>query len=323
MSLETMRKRIDYYGGPRQDDRMVNDKTRSLKKALLYSQQAEVITIPKMYKENDEDTEKEIKFRCLINKEKQSNDYDEKILAIPFEDSPVCEYHKKVKTNLHGGDIIHWNKNNTDWIIYLIDKDEDAYFRAKIRKCHDTPMNVNGIDYKFYLRGPVETDMDWAVEKNLSINIPNYSLVCYIKKDENTLKHLKKGRKVKIDGNTWEIQVVNMYGGDGILILYLEEYYNNKFENEVEETIEEIIEDDTESIDGPAEAKPYGTYLYKAVNVAEGGEWTVDNPKKVKIISDEAAAAEIYIMSGKSGSFTLTYTIGEQILTKEVKIASL
>lgn len=329
MSLKTLRKRIDYRGGFYQDNRMVKDKTNTLKKALLYSQQAEIITLPPKEKMDDSNEEPEKrKFRCLINKSKLTNDYDEKILAIPFKDMQVHFPNKKnsykiEKTDLHGGDVIHWDRTHSDWIIYLIDKTEDAYFRAFIRECHETPMNVNGQDYKFYLRGPIETDMAWVEKNKLEINIPNYSLVCYIKKDENTLEHLKKGKKVKIDGNTWEIQVVNQYAGDGILILYLEEYWNNQYEDEVTEIVEEIIEDYKYSIDGPAEVKPYGTYNYKAVNFDAEGQWIIDNPKKAKIMSEEGAAAQIYISTGKSGSFNLTYKTDDEEYTKVITISSL
>jgi hypothetical protein len=40
MSLETLNKRLTYQGGANQQERMFEDKRRSLKKALLYSYQA-------------------------------------------------------------------------------------------------------------------------------------------------------------------------------------------------------------------------------------------------------------------------------------------
>jgi hypothetical protein len=40
MSIEELKQRLDYYGGDNQQDRMINDKLRSLKRSLLYSYQA-------------------------------------------------------------------------------------------------------------------------------------------------------------------------------------------------------------------------------------------------------------------------------------------
>ncbi|MBQ2204622.1 MAG: hypothetical protein II411_01850 [Lachnospiraceae bacterium] len=40
MSLDTLKQRMEYYGGANQQERMFEDKLRTLKKALLYSYQA-------------------------------------------------------------------------------------------------------------------------------------------------------------------------------------------------------------------------------------------------------------------------------------------
>ena len=76
-ALDNLQKRLNYAGGTFQQDRMDLDKLRSLKKALLYSYQAQTAIL----KDNRE-------FRCLINHDKLKEDYDDKIISIPYSD--VC-----------------------------------------------------------------------------------------------------------------------------------------------------------------------------------------------------------------------------------------
>ena len=76
-SLDNLKNRINYAGGPNQEKRMNNDKLRSLKKALLYSYQGQTAIL------NDGR-----EFRCLINHDKLKEDYDDKIISIPYKD--IC-----------------------------------------------------------------------------------------------------------------------------------------------------------------------------------------------------------------------------------------
>ena len=69
--LDNLSIRLRYAGGGKADDRMQKDKLRTLKKALLYSYQAETIVL-----------EDGREFRALINPDKLKNDYDNKILSI-------------------------------------------------------------------------------------------------------------------------------------------------------------------------------------------------------------------------------------------------
>ena len=77
MSLETLKMRLNYNGGVSQQDRMIKDKERSLKKALLYSYQSGTAVL-----------EDGREFRCLMNPDKEKMDYDNKIISIPFRD--IC-----------------------------------------------------------------------------------------------------------------------------------------------------------------------------------------------------------------------------------------
>ena len=74
--LDNLNTRIGYRGG-KQQDRMIDGKLASLKKALLYSYQAATAIL-----------EDGREFRCLINPDKLKTNYDDKIISIPFED--IC-----------------------------------------------------------------------------------------------------------------------------------------------------------------------------------------------------------------------------------------
>lgn len=159
--LDKMRIRLGWMGGNR-DKRMVNEKYRSFSKALKDSYQGEWITLK----------DGEI-FRCLINQNKLTEDYDQKTLSIDF-----CS---KVKE----GDVFLWNRTKTHWIVLLQQLTEEAYFRGQIRRC-DYKIAVDEEEYWIYLRGPQQTTEEWQTQHNLAINGLNYTLMFYVTKNDTT-----------------------------------------------------------------------------------------------------------------------------------------
>ena len=107
-------------GGANQEARMNKDKLKTLKKALLYSYQGATAVL-------DDGRE----FRCLMNSNKLSADYDEKIISIPFED--ICLNAEKFGTTTQGivpiglkvGSVFEWKENKTHWMVTL-KKDEET-----------------------------------------------------------------------------------------------------------------------------------------------------------------------------------------------------
>lgn len=316
--LDNLKTRLQYHGG-NQEERMIKDKDRSLRRALLYSYQAETITLP---------DGREV--RSLINPNRKDLDADQKILSVPFKcislNKPRGTGEEEV--GLQGGDVFYWNRMSNRWILYLVRAEEEAYLRADIRRCYEDPVEINGEDYYFYFKGPSETDIDWKTNSGVAAyNGLNYSAIVYIKKDENTLEYFKRFTKMTIDGRNWEVQTVNRYGGDGVLVLYLEEYFSNKYENIPEPADtqeEENLVENAPIIIGNALVKPYDVESYFVENVNGNGTWTIDNPKKAKIVQNDGVSIRVSIITGKSGSFTLTYTEdGCDPLTLEVIIQSL
>ena len=119
--------RINYHGGGRQQDRMIESKLRSLKKALLYSYQAATAILSDGRE-----------FRCLMNPDKLKTEYEDKIISIPFEDiclgmivestdeegnairvekpapAPSEKTSKGLETiGLKVGDVFEWKETNT------------------------------------------------------------------------------------------------------------------------------------------------------------------------------------------------------------------
>lgn len=308
--------RLNYAGGKKAEDRMINDKLRTLKKALLYSYQAATAIL-----------EDGREFRCLINPDKLKNDYDNKILSIPFKD--ICLNSEPLNiptslaeepTNLHVGDIFTWKETGTDWIIYLRYLEEDAYFRAEIRQCNGN-VEVDGKNYRAYIRGPVETTIKWNQKKGINWNTINYTKIAYVKEDETTAG-IKRFDILKVDGDNYEVQAVNRdTASDGIIIIHLSEYYTNSIEEQFanQEPEQKPQEPDTSAIQGDAIVYPYEQYKY-TIN-SSGGEWAVSN-KKARIVRYDDVSIVLEIVSGRSGNVDLIYTHPnglESVLPLEIK----
>lgn len=305
-----MAMRLNYQGG-NQEGRMIEDKERSLKKALLYSYQAETAVLADGRE-----------FRCLINPDKLKNDYDDKIISIPFKD--ICLNRKRIGTttaglediNLKVGDVFEWKETNTYWLVYLQRLEENAYFRAEIRKCR-YEVEINDKKYKIYLCGPSEDSIVWHTKKNMkgsgvTWNDLNYDLVMYITQDENTLDFFHRFTQIKINEKQYEVQAVDSISTEGVIEVAIKEYYTNSIADEVAEAAKEQHESepeeniiDTAAIKGPSVVYPYDEVHY-TIDGSRDGTWLVSNDKAY-IIKQTDLVAEIMIKTGRSGEFDLIY----------------
>lgn len=294
---------------------MENEKLKTLKKSILYSYQSATITLL------DRNTFKFNKvFKCLINPDKLKNDYDNKILSIPYEALQVGEEQTsntlegEVPTEIQVGDVFYWEETNSYWIVYLQNKEETAYFRGEIRRC-DKEVTINDKTYKIFFRGPVETAINWNLKDSITYNTLNYSGVVYITKDENTLDYFHRFSKIKIDNKPWITKVVNSSSGEGIIELQIKEDYENELEDkrlEKEKSYKEpTFDQDEPHIEGKTKLFPFDIAHYQIVNLS-GGTWQISN-EKAKIVEEYDDMITIEIISGKSGSFTLNYIIENEI----------
>lgn len=328
MSLELLNKRLQYQGG-NQEQRFINDKLRGLKRALLYSYQAATAVLS---------DGKE--FRCLINPDKNKPAYDNKILSIPYKD--ICLNAPRVgKTsegeidiNIKPGDVFTWKETNTHWLVYLEYIEEDAYFRSEIRRC-DQEVKIEGNSYWVYIRGPVETSIEWNQKASIEWNTLNYSLVMYITADEITNNYFERFKTIKIldprynKEKTWQVVGVDPYYGDGIIQVFLDEYFENSIadavaaENSAEIGEENPVDETAAYIDGPTEVQQYSKAYYEIHN-AEGGQWFIRWKEKTDPLNSSLKIIPLNISIGELGTFTLIYRIkGQDDITLDVKIVAL
>lgn len=330
MSLELLNKRLQYQGG-NQQQRMIEDKLRSLKKALLYSYQAATAILSD-----------EREFRCLINPNKNKPAYDNKIISIPYKD--ICLNKQRIGKMIEGqqligmkcGDVFTWKETNTHWLVYLQFLEEDAYFRAEIRRC-DQQVQINGKKYWAYIRGPVETSIEWAQKAGIEWNTLNYSLVMYITQDETTSDYFERFKLTKIEDprtgtkKTWQVVGVDPYYGDGIIQIFLDEYFENSIEDMIKEkeqpheqtTPEGEENNNTPYIDGPKQVPQYSKAYYEINNI-ENGHWYISFNGKEQDLNSSLKIIPLQINIGELGTFTLIYRVqNEEDITLDVDIISL
>ena len=328
MSLELLNKRLQYQGG-NQEQRFINDKLRSLKKALLYSYQAATVILS---------DGKE--FRCLINPDKNKPAYDNKILSIPYKD--ICLNVPKVGKTSEGeididikpGDVFTWKETNTHWLVYLEYIEEDAYFRSEIRRC-DQEVKIADNSYWVYIRGPVETSIEWTQKAGIEWNTLNYSLVMYITADETTNNYFERFKTIKIldprinKEKTWQVVGVDPYYGDGIIQIFLDEFFENSIadavvaENSAKTEEENPIDETAAHIDGPIEVQQYSKAYYEIHN-AEDGHWYLKWKDKEQDLNSSLKIIPLNISIGELGTFTLIYRVqGQNDITLDVKIVAL
>ena len=288
MSLETMKKRISFAGGDA-DGRNTKGKLKSLLGALQNSYQAEWIIT------NEEDELNKARWRCLINPDKLKEDYDQKEISIQFE------------ANLKEGDVFLWERTDTHWLVYLQEYSEEAYFRASIRRC-DYQIDIDGTKYWIYMRGPVETTVQWNQKHQIIFNNMNYTIIMYIPKNEVTSNFFERHKIIKFDNHNWKVNAVDRYSQKGVIEVVLGETFDNEMEEE--KIVPEIITPDESLpyISGPQYVKPYDENLVYEIKNANNGTFVV-NSSKVKINESTENSCVITILTGKSSSFDLLYKI--------------
>ena len=329
MSIELLNKRLQYQGG-NQQQRFINDKLKGLKKALLYSYQAATAILSE-----------EREFRCLINPDKNKPAYDNKILSIPYKD--ICLNKQRVgktsqgeeDTEIKPGDVFKWKETETYWLVYLKYLEEDAYFRAEIRRC-DQQVKIKDKNYRVYIRGPVETSIEWNQKAGIEWNTLNYSLVMYITADENTNNYFERFKTIKIldprnnKEKTWQVVGVDPYYGDGIIQVFLDEFFENSIadaaaaEKSSETSEEKPIDETTAYIDGPTTVQQYSKAYYEIHN-AEGGQWWIERKGEEPLnLNSSLKIIPLNISVGEIGIFTLQYRSNKDIIAKlDVEIVAL
>lgn len=326
IGLDNMEKRLQYNGGKFQQSRMIEDKLKSLKKALLYSYQAGTMIIENVnYDENETDginSLKTLEFRCLMNPDKLTFDADKKMLSVPFKD--ICLNAERVGKMSEGiidvpiscGDNFIWKETDSRWLVTLQYLEELAYFRADVRKCFDFPIEINGKQYWFSSVGENEEILDWDRRNRQEWNKINYTRTIYIKRNEDTFNYFKRFEIVKIPNiygelEPWEVQAVSPNAIDDVLIVHVKEYFTNQYEEESQQAQAEIQEQHDLKED-------LVVYVYDKFSVSadyvEGTGWEIKNQSvglkfniDAIISENKTTVATIQLLNGKTGEFDVCY----------------
>ena len=309
---ELLKLRAQYANNDRQHDRMVQDKLRSLHRALLYSYQTCWIK-----KDGDDQAEY---IRALINPDKVKFDYDEKIVSID---------------SIHGfksGDTFEWKGTNTHWIILKQELTEIAYFRGNIRRCQllevTDPETKEVYSLWAAIRGPVETKINFIQKAGLVAHVPNMTLNIYAALNEQTKKLFNRYFKFKFAGLTWMVTAYDTVSTPGIIEFTAQEDYDCDSEDLLIEPIDPNppVEDATApTIVGETFVRPLVTYEFEATCNIAGQKWTIalqsDKLKVADALTWEVAENKIRVTwtAMVSGSYVITY--GD--LTKTVVVESL
>lgn len=308
-----MKKRLEHAGG-NANSRNVRGKLRSFHAALKDSYQSELITLHK-----GEESEKQV--LCLINPSRLTEEFDKKVLSIDFE---------------HGvkeGDVFYWDRTNNYWMVNLQQHTEEAYFRGIITRCEHQAV----IDDKLYwitLRGPVETDAQWATKHSLYINNLNYSMRMEITKNKSTMDYFSRFKVIKIknsyfdeDGteyteeHRWQVVATDKYSSNNVIEVYLNEYADNPMEDA---QIEDVIVTPDEAlpyIDGPQIVNVYDENIVYEIKNINNGAFVV-NSSLIKINETNENSVSLDILTGKSGTFEIHYVTDEEDIMLNVKIKS-
>lgn len=299
--IDSMKKRMSFYRGETSDGRFTDNKYRSFLSSLKDSYQAEWITF------------KDKTYRCLINPDKLKTDYDQKEISIDFE------------AGMQNGDTFYWDRTGTHWMAYLQRLEEEAYFRAEIRRCN-YQIHVGENDYWVYLRGPVETAIVWRQKHKIEMNDLNYSIMFYIQKNEETMEELGRLKVLKFEGHNWRVATTDKYSQPGLIEVYLEEFNDNAAEDVRVETELKYAEEHPQVVSqivGPSIVRPYDTKVSYSIENQTAGKFVV-NSTKVKINQTDVNSCELDILTGKAGEFILSYINDDNDeFTLEVKIKSL
>ena len=322
---------LNNMGGHAQQERMIYDKKRSLDKALLYSYQGADIK-----KVDAPDDEKPC--RALINPNKLKQDYDDKIVSCNWD------------YGLAPGSVFTWLGTDSQWLIYLQDLTELAYFRGQIRRCRYT-LKWFDEDTKEVctswaaVRGPVETKINTVVINDNSVDLPNLSLSILLPASESALKHLRRYTLFYLQGTApgspvicWRINVVNSISMPGVIELSAEEYYQNKDTDDIKEIprikeIEEKLKKEEQlktetsaqsvAITGEGFINPKIVYTFTC---ADGDTWHIDAGKRAPIQILSKTNTEIKLRWDKfySGQFILSkYKDNQQISKKTIIVETL
>lgn len=308
-NLNRLKLRAERLNNDRQRNRMVEGKLKSFHRALLYSYQSAWIK-----KDGAEDY-----VRALINPDKVKFDYDEKILSVGFEHG------------FESGDSFEWKNTGTHWLVLRQELSELAYFRSNIRRCQQLEVTDPETGEKdtiwMAIRGPVETKINSIQKAGIVADVPNLSLVFYIKNTEKNVKLFDRYCRFAFAGKYWEVQAPDIISTPGIIEVTAEEDFECHGNELLIEKVDpnEKVEVGEPFIEGETFVRPLITATFRVEDDQELGEWSlslVNNSKDIEDVLEWSITNNILSVTWTamiSGSYIVSY--GK--LTKTVIVESL
>lgn len=296
-NLDRLKLRAERLNNDRQRNRMIEGKLKSFHRALLYSYQSAWIR---------KDGEEEY-VRALINPDKVKFDYDEKILSVDF------------KHNFQPGDSFEWQYTNTHWLVLRQELSELAYFRSNIRRCQQLEITDPETKEKktiwMAIRGPIETKINTIQKAGIVADVPNLSLVFYIKYTEENVKLFDRYCRFAFAGKYWEVQAPDIISTPGIIEVTAEEDYEchgNELLIEKVDPNEEVKEGEP-FIEGVTFTRPLLTAAFHISDDQMLGEWSlslVNNSKDIDDVLEWSVTNNVLSVTWTSmvgGSYTVSY----------------
>ena len=327
-NLELMRKRLEWQGGIRQEDRMIKDKWRTLQRVLQYSYQACTVQIVQkscqVLNADPDAIDKDFgifpMWRALINPDKVKQDYDDKIISIDYQ----AQYEP--------GDVFEWKKTGSHWIIYLEEITEDAYFRGEIRRCRHKikfkDYDGNWCETYAAIRGPVETQIESIQKNQIRIDKPNLSLNILMPRNNKTIHAFDRYNEFLFAGRCWKVQAPDDISMKNVLEINAEEDYINRDTDDIKNEMKDglIIESEDPTpesgIMGETFIKPMIQETY-SVEEANGAWSILENNIPVTICPSGDKSVQITWNKTTHGQFTLIWEKDDIILEKVIVVESL
>lgn len=279
----------------------------------------------------------QLEFRCLMNPDKLTKDADQKMVSVPFVD--IClnapqngkTIDSLVVVPVKAGETFIWKETNSRWLITLRYLEELAYFRADVRKCFPYPIVIDGKEYYYSSVGENQQTLDWLRKNKQVLNELNYTRAIYIKRDKITLDFFKRFKEVKIPDikgslENWQVQAVAPNVIDDIIIVYVQEYFENPYELISQETQKQDIEQHELNED-------FITYAYSKIKytvpVVDNAVWSIENLQggvaphiDDAVINEDKINTTVFISltNGKKGSFDITYNgqVAKHVVVKSI-----
>lgn len=303
-----MKRRINYYGGAAQQDRMIRDRLWTLMRATKHSYQAARFNRYPEY-------EKEVV--GVFNPVTVNQDYDTKMISTPFD------------SGYKVGDVFRWENTQTLWIIYNQNLTELAYFRGSTRRCNYMVRWVNGerelCETPISVIGPSMPDHTRMINGMMagSFVVPSSNLICLVTDNQKNREYFHDDQTFIILGISYRVTNIDRLSMPGVIQIHATEYTTNMIEDDVEEDIRNawniqpiIPEHQSEyGIEGPVSVKPYEEAEFTAI--VKGGTWFIAEnreggkrlPAKFVEYDCSQKVVHVYWDAPQRGGYTLLYEL--------------